>query len=214
MESVQSSVPSSKASGASAQNTLQTYCRFKLCVSGAAETGHCAKDVLEKAKAVGREIVQNGGVLVTGATTGSPYWAAIGAKEAGGISIGLSPASSEQEHVERYKLPTDYFDVIIYTGFDYSGRNLLLTRAADGIIIICGRMGTLNEFTIAFEDHKPIGVLTGMGGTPDLIKSIIDESHREEVSVIYESDPKILVEKMVKLICKDKEIMHDGTYYQ
>ena len=59
----------------------------------------------------------------------------------------------------------DYHDLIIYTGFDYSGRNLLLVRSADAVIEVCGRIGTLNEFTIAFEDQKPVGVLEHCGGT-------------------------------------------------
>jgi len=81
--------------------------------------------------------------------------------------IGFSPAASEKAHVKSYRLPTDFHDVIVYTGFNYSGRNLILTRSSDAVIIICGRMGTLNEFSIAFEDNKPIGVLTGSGGTAD-----------------------------------------------
>src|SRR3989338_10423952 len=89
------------------------HLKYKICVSGAAETGHCAPDALEKAKVLGMEIAKEGGVLVNGATTGFPYWAAIGAKEAGGFTIGLSPASSEREHVERYQLPVDYMDIII-----------------------------------------------------------------------------------------------------
>ncbi len=71
--------------------------------------------------------------MTTGATTGFPFWSSIGAKEEGGISIGLSPATTEREHLEVYRLPVDYLDVIIYTGFGYSGRNLLLTRSADAI---------------------------------------------------------------------------------
>ena len=116
--------------------------KYKICVSGAAETGHCTDGTLEKAKEIGREIIRHNGVLVTGATTGTPYWAAIGAKEENGISVGVSPAMSEREHIHDYKLPVDNFDLIIYTGFNYSGRNLLLTRASDAVIFVCGRMGT------------------------------------------------------------------------
>lgn len=178
------------------------YClKYKICVSGAAVTSHCAPDALEKTKELGKEIVRHGCVLLTGATTGAPYWAAIGAKEQGGMSIGLSPAKNEQEHLVDYKLPVDYFDLIIYTGFDYSGRNLLLTRAADAVIITCGRMGTINEFTIAFEDKKPIGVLVGTGGTTEWIDEIIRDSRRgEETKVAYDSDPKRLVEKVLELL--------------
>ena len=183
-----------------------SHLKFKICVSGAAETGHCAPGALEKAKELGKEIIRNNSVLVTGATTGFPFWSAIGAKEEGGISIGLSPASSEKEHIEKYKLPVDYFDVIIYTGFDYSGRNLLLTRSSDAVIIGCGRIGTLNEFTIAFEDDKPIGILTETGGTADEIKGIVEKAHRGPGKIVYNSDPKILVEKVLELVRKEKVI--------
>lgn len=178
--------------------------KYKICVSGAAETGHCQKDALEKAKELGREIVRQNGVLVTGATSGIPYWAAIGAKEEGGIVFGLSPAASKLAHVKTYHLPIDYHDVIIYTGFEYAGRNLILTRSSDAIIVICGRMGTLNEFTIAFEDQRPIGVLTGTGGTADMIKNIVKNSHRGPGKIVYDSDPKKLVSKVIKLINHSK----------
>jgi len=179
--------------------------KYKICVSGAAESGHCAENALKLSEDIGREIVRQGGVVVTGATTGIPYWAAKGAKEEGGISIGLSPAASERAHIKTYKLPVDYFDLIIYTGFDYSGRNLLLTRASDAVITLCGRMGTLNEFTIAFEDGKPQGVLVGSGGAADYVKYIVDNMHRGPGNIVFDSDPKKLVQKVIKLIEKEKK---------
>lgn len=182
------------------------HLKYKICVSGAAETGHCAVDALEKAEALGREIAKAEMVLVTGATTGIPYWAAKGAKEEGGIVIGFSPAPSKEAHIKIYRLPTDYHDLIIYTGFEYAGRNLLLARAADAVILICGRMGTLNEFTIAFEDQKPIGVLEKTGGAADAVKEIIDKSHRGPGKVVYSADPKVLLDKLVALIEKEKSL--------
>jgi uncharacterized protein (TIGR00725 family) len=182
------------------------HLKFKICVSGAAETGHCKADAMEKALELGKEIFRHKAVLVQGATTGFPLWVARGAKEAGGFVIGVSPASSEEEHIKRYRLPVEYNDIIIYTGFGYSGRNLLLTRAADGVIIGCSRMGTLNEFTIAFEDDKPIGILTGVGPAEELIREIIGKSHRGPGKIVYDSDPKSLVEKIIELIRKEKII--------
>ncbi|MDO8523266.1 MAG: hypothetical protein Q7S12_03235 [bacterium] len=182
------------------------HLKYKICVSGAAETGHCAPDALDKAKILGSEIVKNGAVLVNGATTGFPYWAAIGAKEAGGFNIGISPAGSEKEHLEHYLLPVDYMDIIIYTGFGYSGRNLLLVKSADAVIVGCGRWGTINEFTIALEDGKPIGVLDGSGGSTDVIKDIIEKSKRGPGNIVYDTDPKRLVGKVIELIKKEKLI--------
>ncbi len=182
-----------------------THLKYKICVSGAAETGHCAPDAHEKAEAIGREIAKRGLVLVTGATTGMPYWSAKGAKSEGGIVIGLSPAASKAHHIKTYRLPVDYHDLIIYTGFDYAGRNLLLTRSADAVIIICGRIGTLNEFTIAFEDKKPIGVLEKTGGTADMAKDILEKSHRGSGLVVFSDNPATLIDRVLDLIEKEEE---------
>src|SRR3989344_5508900 len=186
------------------QSISHPHLKIKICVSGAAETGHCAPDAMEKTKELGRQIVKHGAVLVTGATTGTPYWAAIGAKEAGGFVGGVSPAGSEKEHVEKYELPLDNHYIIIYTGFGYAGRNLLLTRAADAIVISCGRIGTLNEFTVAFEDQKPIGILENTGGIADEVRNIVDKAHRRSGKIIYDSDPKTLRGESIELIRKEK----------
>lgn len=179
--------------------------KYTIVVSGAAKTGLCSPKALELSKEVGREIVRQGGVLVTGATTGIPYWAAIGAKEEAGTVIGISPAASEKDHKRSYRLPTDYHDLIIYTGFDYAGRNLLLARSSDAVVTICGRIGTLNEFTIAFEDKKPTGVLIGSGGVADMVKEIVGKARRGAGKIVYDSDPKKLIEKLLKLVDKEKK---------
>ncbi len=185
------------------------HLRPKICVSGAAETGHCGISALELSKDMGREVVRQGAILVTGATTGVPLWAAIGAKEENGFSIGLSPASTEAEHVNVYQLPLDYLDLIIFTGFGYSGRNLLLTRSSDAVLIGCGRIGTLNELTIAFEDNKPIGVLQGEWETDEVIQNILDKGHRPNPKIVFDKSPKELVRKVLELVMKDKaELEH------
>ncbi len=191
------------------QFSPQIDLKFKICVSGAAETSFCKAEAMAKAIELGKEIVRHNAVLIQGATTGFPLWAAKGAKEAGGFVIGVSPASSEKEHIKEYNLPLEYTDIILYTGFGYSGRNLLLTRMADAVIVGCGRMGTVNEFTIAFEDKKPIGVLEGDWETDELIKDIIEKSHRAEEmkgKIIYSSDPEELINKIIELIRGEKVI--------
>ena len=171
--------------------------KFKICVSGAAEGSCLNPETIEKAKELGRAIAKADCVLVTGATSGLPHYAAMGTKEAGGVSIGFSPASTYQDHVYRYHLPTNYMDLIVYTGFGYSGRNLILTRSADAVIVICGRIGTLNEFTVAFEDRKPLGVLEKSGGMADEIKELTEIAHKHQCSVLYEPDPEKLVRGLI-----------------
>ena len=188
--------------------------KIKICVSGAAETGHCGVGALDKAKELGREIALQGAVLITGATTGFPFWAAMGAKEAGGICVGISPAASEEEHVNVYKLPLDYMDLIIYTGFGYPGRDLLMTRAADAVICGCGRIGTIHEFTVAFEDKKPIGVFEGPWKMDEELKEIIENAHRFNPKIVTGADPKKLLEGIIALVQKDKleyKVSKDST---
>jgi len=183
--------------------------KYKFVVSGAAEEGFCTVDAVEKAEEVGREVVRQGGMLLTGATTGIPDFAAKGAKEEGGIVIGISPAASYQHHVKTYKLPTENYDTIIFTGFDYSGRNLLLTKAADAVIVICGGFGTLNEFTIALEDNKPIGIIEGSGGAAEEVETLlkkINDPHRHGAGkVVFSKDPKELIDKLTELIEKEQK---------
>ncbi len=185
-------------------NNRHNHLKVKIGVSGAAETGHCGIHALDKAKELGREIARQGAILVTGATTGFPLWSAMGTKEARGISFGLSPAASEREHAEVYRLPLDYMDLIVYTGFGYSGRDLLFTRSCDALVIGCGRIGTIHEFTIAFEANMPLGVLQGEWTMDETIKEIIDRSYRENPKIIFDEDPKRLVSRLIEMVQKDK----------
>ncbi|HNW71513.1 MAG TPA: hypothetical protein PKZ36_02580 [Candidatus Paceibacterota bacterium] len=185
-------------------NDKHGHRQIKICVSGAAETGHCGLDALEKTKELGREIARQGAILVTGATTGVPLWAAMGAKEVGGVSIGFSPASTEKEHVEVYKLPIDYMDLIIYTGFGYPGRDLLLTRSVDAVVCGCGRVGTIHEFAVAFEDNKAIGIYEGSWEMGEELKEIVEKSHRPYSKIVSGDDPKKLVSDLIDLVNKDK----------
>lgn len=185
-------------------NDKHGHIKPKLGVSGAAETGHCGLNALDKAKDLGREIVRQGGILITGATTGFPLWSAMGAKEERGVSIGLSPAASEREHLDTYRLPLDYMDLIIYTGFGFPGRDLLFTRSCDALFIGCGRIGTIHEFTIAFEDGKPIGVLEGPWTMADQIRDMIAKGNRPADKVVYDEDPKRLVERVIAMVEADR----------
>lgn len=174
--------------------------KFKIVISGAAVTNLCSENVHELAYRVGKRIAELDCITVTGATTGAPLWAAKGAFENNGFVLGMSPAISLKEHVKVYRLPVDYHHLIIYTGEGYSGRNLLLTRTGDAVIFICGRMGTLNEFTNAFEEEKIMGVLVGSGGTEKLFDEIVVEAKRGPGKIIWEKEPEILVDKIVEMV--------------
>ena len=178
------------------------YVRYSICVSGAA-AGQTVKDSHELAEQVGMAIAKSGNILTTGATVGLPYYAGLGAKKGGGVSIGFSPASSLREHVRKYRLPYDVFDFINFTGLNYVGRDLYLVQSSDAVITIGGRFGSLHEFTSALEARKPCGVLLGSGGTADLIPSLMETLEPPDGDlVIYDSDPERLVQKIVAILDK------------
>ena len=176
--------------------------RYQICVSGAAR-GDSVKVGQELAAEVAREIVRRGHLVVTGATRGLPYAAAKAARLQGGrdiTSIGFSPAASRLAHVKKYQLPLDAFDTVIFTGFEYTGRNLLLVRSCDAVVMVGGRIGTLNELTIAIEERKPIGVMLGSGGMTDEVEHVLKAAKRARTGIIFSHDPVVLVDQLIDLI--------------
>jgi uncharacterized protein (TIGR00725 family) len=183
--------------------------RYSICVSGAA-SGVTVKADAKKAREVGKAIAESGHVLTTGATIGLPYYAAHGAKAAGGTSIGFSPAVSLREHLRKYRLPSHCFDFINFTGLHYVGRDLYLVQSSDAIITIGGRFGSLHEFTSALEAHKPCGVLTDSGGTAAQIPRLMEMLEPPDGSVvIYDDDPTRLVQRLIAILDKDYEDIHN-----
>lgn len=179
--------------------------RFTICVSGAA-SGHTVDEDYELAVSLGREIAKRGHILTTGATVGLPNAAAEGSNMEGGMSIGFSPAASLREHLRKYRLPYENYSFINFSGLEYAGRDLYLVQSSDAIITIGGRFGSLHEFTSAIEAGKPCGVLIGSGGTADVILQLMDILEApHKALVVYDSDPKKVVEKVEQLLKKDNE---------
>lgn len=176
---------------------------YQICVSGAAK-GKTVEQGKQLAEAIGASIAKAGHSLMTGATTGLPDSAAIGYKKAGGkMSFGLSPASSKVEHILKYRLPIKSYDVILYTGLHYSGRDALLIASSDAVVTVGGRLGTLHEFTIAAESHTPIGILEGAGGIADQLKGLLKLLPNANPDyIVFDEDPDKLVQKLTKLLDK------------
>ncbi len=189
--------------------------KYQICVSGAA-SGATVGGAHDVAFELGVEIAKAGKTLLTGATVGLPHYAAMGfqsVKNAKGSSIGFSPASSFREHVATYRLPTKEFDYINFTGMEYVGRDVHLVRSADAVITVGGRMGSLHELATALESRKVCGVLLGSGGLADytatLLKNIEAPGAKD---VIFDTDPKRLVAKVITMLDKKYADFHDdGT---
>jgi uncharacterized protein (TIGR00725 family) len=174
---------------------------YQFCVSGAAK-GDSVEEGKDLARLAGAAIAKAGHSLMTGATTGLPNYAAEAYKKAGGqMSLGISPASTKVEHVVKYRLPTEAYDTILYSGLHYVGRDALLINSSDAVVSIGGRLGTLHEFTIAMETRTPIGFLQGAGGVSEEILKLMDilpNVHKD--LAIFENDATVLVERLTKLL--------------
>jgi uncharacterized protein (TIGR00725 family) len=163
--------------------------------------GSAAKDQShgerQAAYSLGKAIADHGFNLITGACPGLPHEAARGARDAGGQSVGISPALSLYEHLYRYHSPADAFDVLIYTGSGLMGREVTNIHSSDMVVLVGGRSGTLGEFAIAYDEGKLIGVLQGTGGLTDEIERIIETINKDTgARVIYCRDPVELVRRL------------------
>ena len=135
---------------------------------------------------------------MTGACPGLPFVAVEGAKSVGGLVVGISPALSEAEHVQRFRAPVDGFDVIVYTGSGLMGREVVNIRSSDIVVIAGGRSGTLGEFAIAYDEGRLIGVLSGSGGVADMVDELVSRVHKQTGAVVlYDDDPDRLVTRLV-----------------
>lgn len=154
--------------------------------------------ILENCRKVGRTIAERGCCLLTGACPGLPHEAVLGAKECNGHTVGISPAMSLKEHINRYDSPYKEYDVLIFTGMGLMGRELVNIRSSDIIIVVGGRSGTLGEFAIAYEEGKLIGVLSGSGGITQVMPTIETGLGKSTgAMVLYDSDPQLLIEQLL-----------------
>ena len=148
------------------------------------------------ARRVGASIARRGALIVTGACPGLPHGAVLGAHEAGGESLGISPAHSREEHVELYESPTEPYTAIAFAGSGLMGREVDNIHSSDFVIFIGGRSGTLGEFCIAYDEGKLIGVLRNSGGLADHFAEIAALFNKATGAVIIEDDdPERLIDR-------------------
>lgn len=174
---------------------------YQICVSAAAK-GSSVDEGRHLAEAAGIALARSGHALLTGATVGLPNVAAESYKKNNGhMSLGISPASSKIEHVMKYRLPTEAYDAILYSGLHYIGRDTLLINSSDAVISIGGRIGTLHEFTIALETKTPIGFIEGAGGVSAEIMDILHAAGRKPGDdVVFGETADAVLKELVRIL--------------
>jgi len=80
------------------------------------------------------------------------------------------------------------------------GRNVVLVRSCDIVLFIAGAMGSLNEFTIAHDEGKIIGCLTGTGGVAAESEYLLQKfGKRATTSLVFTSpDPNELIDQCLQ----------------
>lgn len=176
--------------------------KLKIGVMGSA-SGKISVRHKKIAYELGCAIAEKDCVTITGACPGLPFEAAKGASRKGGLVVGISPALSEWEHIEKYNSPIAYHDVLIYTGSGLMGREVVNIRSSDIVIIMGGHSGTLGEFSIAYDEGNLIGVLLGTDGIASEIKRIVTFIKKKTgAKVMYESNPRVLLDKLIDYYLK------------
>jgi uncharacterized protein (TIGR00725 family) len=110
--------------------------------------GQADPELTRVAELVGRELGEQGAVVVCGGRGGVMEAACAGAVSAGGITVGILPGTDRSEanpHV-RIALPTGIGEM----------RNALVVRAADVVIAVGGGHGTLSEVALALKTGVPV----------------------------------------------------------
>jgi uncharacterized protein (TIGR00725 family) len=113
---------------------------------GVIGAGDCSSEEYHAAEEVGRTIAKGGAILCCGGLSGVMEAACKGAKEAGGLTIGIIPGTGGENR---------YLDVVIRTGLSHA-RNVVLVQSADALVAVGGAYGTLSEIAVAMKTGKKV----------------------------------------------------------
>ncbi|MEA2045166.1 MAG: TIGR00725 family protein [Euryarchaeota archaeon] len=114
--------------------------------------GECEEETRLLAREVGRRIAEAGHVLISGGLGGVMEAASQGAREAGGLTVGVLPGVRGSQN--------SYVDVAIATGMSHA-RNAIVVRSADAAIALPGSYGTLSEIALALKMGRRVVDLGG-----------------------------------------------------
>jgi uncharacterized protein (TIGR00725 family) len=115
--------------------------------------GRCPDDIAELAREVGRGLAEAGFTIVTGGEGGAMEAASQGAKEAGGMVVGVLPGTDRSR-------ANAYADVTVATGIGH-GRNLAVAASGDVIVAVGGEWGTLSEIALGGVLGRPVVAVSG-----------------------------------------------------
>ncbi len=123
--------------------------------------GACGPDTAELARTMGRLTAEAGYAIVCGGLGGVMREACAGAKEAGGLTIGVVPDTDRES-------ANEFVDIPIATGLGIM-RNALVVANGDIVLAISGEAGTLSEIAMALKTGKTVVALGKWSGLPGVL---------------------------------------------
>lgn len=177
--------------------------KYKIGIFGSAEDFD--QSLIGKVREVGKLLGQEKVIVITGATSGFPYFASYEAFKNGAEIWGYS----YEQNIENIKKRIPNHNFSMYSKLTYipkkfpfasdvqvskKYRNVISTANCDAGIIISGRWGTLNEFTNLYDMGKIIGVLTGTGGIADELPQLSKKVNKKsKAKILFNQSPAELV---------------------
>ena len=153
-------------------------------------------DLEKVAYQTGMEVAKSEAVLITGGLGGVMKAACRGAKDGGGLTVGIIPQNDPS-------FANEFCDIVIPSGIGLA-RDFLTALSADGVIIIGGASGTLSETCAAYMYKRPIVAIKNTGG---IAERYADQylDHRQNVKIIGVTSPKEAVKVIFDIINSAKK---------
>jgi uncharacterized protein (TIGR00725 family) len=128
-----------------------------------------SKEVWDMAEELGRGIAKRGAVLICGGKGGVMEAVCKGAKQEGGLTVGILPGTADEAN--------RYVDIRIVTEMG-DARNAINVKSGDSIIVVCGGAGTLSEIGMALKARKKVIALKSSGGVASLLADAIIDGQK------------------------------------
>jgi uncharacterized protein (TIGR00725 family) len=109
--------------------------------------GVCSPEVGETAERLGRLLAEKGHILICGGLGGVMEAVCRGAREAGGVTLGILPGGKRDAN--------SYVSIAVATGMGHA-RNVIIIKSCDAVIALPGEHGTLSEIALALKMNRPV----------------------------------------------------------
>lgn len=180
------------------QENITKKRKLQIGVMGSAADTSYSEKVQEIAEEVGQKVAENGNITVYGAEKDYDSLstaAARGAKKANGLTVGITYGKGKDIWDKEGNT-----DIIICSGMERGGgREFVLVNSCDGIIVVSGGSGSLNEMVVAYQLNIPIVAVKNTGGWADnLAGEYMDSRERMKVELVESAEEA--VDKLIRII--------------